>query len=639
MQYHVEYEACSLLFLFVVAVRFFSMRRFPNDQNRLFGLTLWFAVADLSLDILGAYTIERAADVPVWVNYVINTAFYAFQILFPAIMALYVAVLAGRSLRTDRRLWLMFLPAGVFLGMLLINPFTQSVFSLPLVNGTRAYVHGPLFLYLYVGTGIYVGATLVLAVLWKKRMLYKQYAAVLAFVAIVVAAVIVQYRYPAWLLTGVALTLAIMMIFFTMQNPEDMLDLISGVFNYSAMMSFLGSRLREKKQLWLIAADIGGIRRINSAFGVSVGNEVFAAVGGYFNALPRGIWAFRMIGTRFLLVAEDADGYRRTLEDVGDRFAAPWHVGDMDISLSVTIRYFGEWGFFKTPEDVVNLIDVAYSEVGAEGWGVPARISSELMLQANRRMTVEAAIREALRTGKGFSLCFQPICDIQSGKYPKAEALLRLDSPELGRVSPSEFIPVAEKTGLITQIDDLVIRKCCEFYARNEADLRSLLTCLEINLSAAEFFKNPSERIHALVRSGDTPPRLICFEVTETVAAAHQGILSDFMHAMLHLGYRFALDDFGTGYANITRVTELPFDIIKLDRTLLAQEDEKSRLLFAGLLGIFRRIGLYTVVEGVETPEQAERAATLGADSIQGFYYARPMPEEEYIAFMRKQGL
>ncbi|NCC69578.1 MAG: GGDEF domain-containing protein, partial [Clostridia bacterium] len=404
----------------------------------------------------------------------------------------------------------------------------------------------------------------------------------------------------------------IMMMYFNLQNPEDMLDLISGVFNYIAMREFLDIRISKSRQLWLVAVDVGGIRRINSSFGVSVGNEIFAEIGKYFNALDGGFWPFRMFGTRFLIIADSPEDYQRAIEEIEERFQSPWLFHENEISLSVTIRYFSEWDFFKSPEDVVNLIDVAFAEIGAEGWGIKKRISTELLIKEKRRLTVETTIREALKAGDGFSLRFQPIYSPVGQNFSHVEALLRLDCAEYGGVPPSEFIYVAEKTGLILQIDELVIKMACEFLIRNTHRLRGLLTQLNINLSAAEFYKNPSARIEGLIRELRIPPDLLCFEVTETAATSHPGTLAGFMSDMKIRGYHFALDDFGTGYANLSRVIELPFETVKLDRSLLLPQDERSGKLFANVLKMFSQIGISTVVEGVETAEQAERARLLG---------------------------
>lgn len=637
MHYYVEYSVCALIFLMVITVRFFAVRRFPNVQNHLFGIILWCAIVDLTLDIAGSITIEYAAAIPAWVNYVINTPFYILQAAFPAIMVVYVLVLRDGSLKISKSMRLLAIPFIISELLLLTNLFTKLIFYVPLVNGEHAYVRGPLFNVIYITGAFYLASTLIIALKYRETRLEKQFSSIVSFLFIIVTAIIIQFFYPQFLLTGVAITISIMMMYFNIQNPEDMLDLISGVFNYTAMLEFLSIRISKSRQLWLVAADVGGIRRINSAFGVSAGNEIFAEVGKYFNSLEGGAWPFRMFGTRFLIIADSAEGYQRTIEEIEERFSEPWRLRENEVTLSVTIRYFSEWDFFKSPEDVVNLIDVAFSEIGAEGWGIKKRISTELLIMEKRRLVVENRIREALKTGSGFSLHFQPIYSPGDQSFTHVEALLRLNCAECEGVQPSEFIRVAEKTGLILQIDELVIRMACDFLIRNANRLHGLLTRLNINLSAAEFYNNPSARIESLIRGYRISPDLLCFEVTETAATSHPGTLAGFMSDMKSRGYHFALDDFGTGYANLSRVIELPFETVKLDRSLLLPQNERSGKLFANVLNMFSQIGISTVVEGVETVEQAERVRLLGADMAQGFYYARPMTEEALISFLRDQ--
>ena len=635
MRYYYGYAICALVFLIIIMVSFFSARRFPNTQNRVFAVILWLAAADLTLDIISALTIEYAAYTPAWISYIITTLFYSLQAAFPTVMVLYLFVIRDGSLKKKKSLRLLMIPAAALVLIVLTSYFTHWIFYITVEDGVIAYVQGPLFNMLYVSSAFYVAVTLFLTLRYRHILKKKQFVSIVAFVTVVIAAAIIQFLYPKYLLTGMAITSAMMMTSFTLQNPEDMLDLISGVFNYSAMMEFLDIQISEGRQLWLISADIGGLRRVNSAFGVTAGNTVFTEIGKFFNSLEGGVWTFRMVGTRFLLLASTAENFRLTIDAIEERFKESWHVQDKSVSLSVTIRYFSEWNFFQSPEDVINLIDIAYSEIGAEAWGMKKRISTDLMLQVKRRLLVENAIRESLKSGSGFSLNFQPIYNPAGKCFSCVEALLRLDNPTLGSIPPSEFIPVAEKTGMILQIDELVINKVCEFYIRNEKDLRGVVTRLNINFSAAEFFKNPSIRIHWLIHDHHIPPDLICFEVTETAATSHPGSLASFMNEMIALGYHFALDDFGTGYANTSRMVHLPFETVKLDKSLLVLEDEKSRILFSYMLSMFSRIGTTTIVEGVETREQAELACSQGADMIQGFYYARPMPEQDLIAFLR----
>lgn len=625
--YHVEYELCALLFLFLVTRRFFSMRRFPSRSNNLFGTILICALADVALDIIGSCIVMHSGVFPDWINYMVNTVFYGLQIAFPALMLTYIVYTSGRTYRTNRSLLLWLAPACILFCLLLTNVFTHFFFYLVPTEDATLFQHGPLFITLYLGTLFYVFGTLVLTLHFRADLDRKIRSTIYRFISIIIIAIVVQFFFPEYLLTGVALALAIQMMFFTIQNPDDMLDLISGAFNYNAMMKYMDGVISRKSPLRFIIVDVDGIRRVNSAYGLSAGNEVFSCVGSFFNSLNANLWTFRMIGSRFLLASTREAGFQQAIFHICKRFEQSWKIDENELMLTAKVRYYDAPEHFSSPEEIIDLVDMVFSDAVACSWGQSMRIGNDLLILCRRWAQVEEAVREALKTRSGLSLHFQPIYNVRSKRFSSAEALLRLESPTLGTISPSEFIPVAERSGLILQIDEFVLRKSCTFLAEHpEPEL------LELNLSAAEFHRNPCSRILSIVEECHADPGRICFEVTETAAIGHPENLSEFMHEMIRRGFRFALDDFGTGYANITQVTGLPFAIAKMDKMLLA-EDAKTRVVFDSLIGMFSNIGISTVVEGVETPDHSARVSSR-ADYIQGFYYSKPMSEDEYCSFL-----
>ena len=250
---------------------------------------------------------------------------------------------------------------------------------------------------------------------------------------------------------------------------------------------------------------------------------------------------------------------------------------------------------------------------------------------------VDNALRKALSEGeKNFTINFQPIYNIQEKKFTSCEVLLRFKDEQLGVVSPDEFIVVAEKTGLIQDIDKMVIRRACQFLYRHPEIESYGFDCIEINLSAADFFTDICDDVRSIVTSCGAKPEMLCFEVTETAATKHPENLTRFMTSMARSSYKFALDDFGTGFANLAQVADFPFNIIKLDKTLLNSEKSAVQVMFDELVRMFSKMNLLTVTEGVETEEQANRVISLESDYIQGFYYSRPLPEDEFIEFIKK---
>ena len=340
---------------------------------------------------------------------------------------------------------------------------------------------------------------------------------------------------------------------------------------------------------------------------------------------------FRMTGTRFAIISSSSSPVLSAVDSVQERFSSPWNDGRHVHSLIATVRYFCRSGVFNSFEDVISMIDESFAEIGTGGWGACLPIEDDILERSRRRAKIDEEMRAALAGGNGFSLRYHPIYDIEHDCLAGAEALLRLESRELGHISPSEFIPIAEKSGLIVEIDQFVIRTAMEFLLKNKWP-----KFLNVNLSAAEFYRNPAEMIDSVVSEFGVAKGRICFEVTETASSVYPKMLNEFMGDMIARGYHFALDDFGTGYANFAQVSEMPFAVAKLDKALL-EDTPKTRLLFRCMAKMFAETGIRTVAEGIETEDQFNFAKDE-VDFMQGYYFAKPMTESEYRDFYAAKG-
>lgn len=637
LKYVVEYEACALIFLIIVTVRFFCIRKYPSRLNTLFAVVLYCAIADIALDIASTFFLTYPDVIPLWLNYLTNTSFYTLQVVLPVLVLVYVLNMCNVWHGKYRLLWLS-LAVAVLLILYVVNPFTKCIYSLVPTESGLELVHGAVFPLLFITCGIYLLASVVVVLKYKERIRKIEMYTILLFVTVVFLSIVIQIFLPNVLLTGVAISASITMMFFTMQNPEAMLDLVSGVFNYSALHEYLKGQTAEKRGLWVTAVDIGGIRRINSVYGLRSGNKIMRQAGDYLNkACGNNAMAFQMIGTKFLIISNNKKAHYEIINDVSTRFTKPWNIGDLQIKLIATIRYSEEPSCFSSSEDVTNLVDLAYAKAVGDEFGTTKPIGSALLEQSRRNMSVEEALRRALDTGRGFSLKFQPIYSIKEKGFCSAEALLRLTDAELGSISPAEFIPVAEKTGQINRIDGVVLDMACAFLRKHEELFSHGFRLLEINLSAAEFYHDTTALADEILKKIDGLESKICFEVTETAATTHRELLSDFMDRLIARKVLFAIDDFGTGFANITQLARLPFSIAKLDRSLIATEREKERIILNDVVNMFAHLGLETVVEGVETEDQALLAEKFGADEVQGYFFSYPLSEEEFVAKITEQ--
>ena len=634
MNYVIEYELVAFIALVIVSLKYFFSTYFPSTQNRIFGYILLATLLTLLFDIITAYTLSYIDSFPFWLNQLLNTFYFSFQTINPPIFLIYILSLLGYlSILKSKRILLIFIPAIINLLLLfIINPFTELFFF---INSIDGYSYGPWFYLLHIVALIYLLISLIFSVRFRDTLSRVQFRTILGFVFSILITMYLQARFPRYLITGVILSFGSIIMYFTLQNPQHMKDVLTGCFNYNALLEYLSELIKSKQRFHLIAVNINDFSRINRIFGLKNGNQILINLCEYISNLEDDIWVFRMKGTRFVIITENDSSYTTLKTMLENRIDSSWDVGLNQIFVSISICSMFELNhYIKTIDDVVNFIETSF--IQSEVNGIKKKIISSdegLYNQIERMMAVESALRKALDTNLGFELNFQPIYSIKERKFKLAETLLRLNDSILGSISPSEFVPIAEKNGLVLQMDLLVVEKVCQFIAHYNPKESLGLDYLSINLSAAEFMnRQMPKQMTELLNQYQIDPNFIVFEITETVATVSYDIVSACMQEYRTRGFRFALDDFGTGYANLSQVVSLPFSIVKIDRGLLFG----SRIVLEDLLHMFKRLGLTNIIEGVETIEQSEFIKEMEVDYIQGYLYANPLNESSFVTFITK---
>lgn len=257
--------------------------------------------------------------------------------------------------------------------------------------------------------------------------------------------------------------------------------------------------------------------------------------------------------------------------------------------------------------------------------------------QVQRYRNVEEAIERAL-VEREFKMFYQPIISTQTKRIISAEALIRLNDRVLGFVSPEEFIPISESNGKILEISEFVIDSVFRFV--NENPLKDMgIEFIELNLSIMQCMdKKLTEKLQYYINKYGTDPKQINLEITETATNFDEERLRLQLAEIKKLGFSFSLDDYGTGYSNLVRVLEYPVDIIKLDKSIVwsAFQDRDNFVTLRNLVSMFHDVRRKIVAEGVESEEQMAALTEVGCDFLQGYYYSKPVCEEEFLAFVAK---
>lgn len=629
--YQLQYELCSLLFLLAITFQFVSAKKFPTRINFVFTLILLCAVGSLAMDILGCLTVMHVIMVPLWLNYLINGLFYFLQITIPGMTCIYVLLATGCTYKKNPRIFLVMVPAVAFMLLQVLNPFTKMFFYFEVIDGLAFFRNGRFHTLYYVGAFFYEAVLLSIIFFMRRNLSKKQVWTIVLFTFVVSVAMLVQMRNPELILVGTAMTISILLWDLTLQNPDSMFDGESGVFNIVALKLYMDDRIEASKCFFTVM-EIDGLSSTERDIGDRSSNILMNGIGTFLSSLSSGsVWCFRDSKTRFWVGTRNKAEMEEVSGRIVERFRKSWDAGGMNIDLMAKVLSveLGTSVNITTPEMIALIGELLDEETTFTDQKKTVTIDFQQIAKHRRRQLLEDSMRRSIKSGEGFYICMQPIIHVDDRAFASAEVLLRYDDPNLGAVSPGEFIEVIEQGGMAVYIDTFVVDIACRALAKHpEIDM------LHLNISGAEFFHNPTKRIYDVVRRYGIEPGRICFEITESVAAKNPDLLMAFMTEMIQMGFSFALDDYGTGYSNILQVMKLPFATVKIDKTLLDEAD-KGRRILESTIKLFCDLGLEIVVEGIESKTLLERVTAMGAKQIQGYFFSPPLLEDDYVSFIK----
>lgn len=383
--------------------------------------------------------------------------------------------------------------------------------------------------------------------------------------------------------------------------------------------------------------DIDNFHAINDAMGHSIGDALLMNVAALLQHESDDAFVARLGGDEFAICIPNIN----TLEEgqyALAKFVASLYLpinivgNELHLSAAVGAVLLPQDG--KTSTDVQRNLDLALHAAKQLGPGRVYFYQAEL----SEILVEEAELVKGLRTAlqnNGLEVHYQPIVKLDSGTVEGFEALVRWKHPERGMISPTKFIPLAEKSGLISKLGDWVLNTACQ-EAKAWLDQGQPARIVAVNISAAQMLQSDfMDKVSLALATSKLPPHLLCLELTESLFVGKSMItVQKLLTELKALGIQTALDDFGTGYSSLSYLENLPFDKLKIDRAFVLglAKGKKNIDLMQGIVDLAHALGMAVVAEGAEIGEEVETLRKLGADSVQGYFFAKPAPAQIAVA-------
>jgi diguanylate cyclase (GGDEF)-like protein len=432
----------------------------------------------------------------------------------------------------------------------------------------------------------------------------------------------------------------------TLLTRKALHDQLTGLPNRALLDEHLRQALtrlerRPDRMVAVFFLDLDRFKVINDSLGHAAGDLLLTEVARRLQEVMRTQdTVARFGGDEFVVLCEDFVDERdvvRISERLVRALTTPITIGETELTVTTSIGVAMTADAQASPDSLVRDADAAMYRAKELGRNRYELFDDALRVRAVERLRVESELRRALTAGE-LVVHYQPKVNLGDGRLVGVEALVRWEHPERGLVPPMEFIPVAEETGLIGPLGAWVLEEACATAQRwrmDHPELRGMV--LAVNLSSRQLTQSDLvPTVERILESSGFPASLLCLEITESVLMNDAEDTTRVLTDLKRLGVRLAVDDFGTGYSSLSYLTRFPIDVLKVDRSFVANLSEQadSWSIVAAVIGLSRSLGLSTVAEGVEDEAQASILRSLGCELAQGYHYARPQPAEDVEALL-----
>lgn len=615
---NLQIQTYGLIILFMLFIFYKSHKTLKLYTEQVFMRAMYISMVNLLLDILSLVFIANIDVLPLMAVKTV-CKLYIISLVWEAIFALVYVLTDVYSEELHRkRTGLLYAVAGVQSLVVLTLPI--NIFY----DKKTSYTYGPAVILVYCFAVTYILSILLLCIFNKKLSRRRSFAVIL-WMCIWLTAAGIQFMYNDLLLVGFATAVGILILFVIMENPEANLERKLGCFNSYALGEYLRRLFSTNTDFSIMKIGLSDV--LDEKLG-SRSDEILLEL---VQVLSRrtDVYVFRNVDSDIAVVCDMG----KDLTSLAEQAKELLNKNDIPLKKLTSVIIPGG-RVFSDRDELMSFLGFV-SDKHSDGEIIVA--DEQLINKYREKKLVHQEITQALEEDR-VEVFLQPIYSNTEQDFTSAEALVRIRKKDGSMLSPGLFIPIAEETGLIVELGDRIFEKVCIFLQNPEV-ASSGIHYVEINLSVVQFEREDlADRLIEITEKYGINPKLINLEITETASVTARNILLQNMNRLIEYGFTFSLDDFGKGESNLMYVVEMPVSLIKLDYDMSKAffSSEKAKQVVHAVVGMAHGMNLKLVAEGIETKDEIDGMKAADIDYIQGYYYSRPLPMEEFLEFIRK---
>lgn len=622
-------QCCGIVMILVLLYFFRRQKKVHLHTEQAFFHLTCCALLCLCLDISSIIVINRRDILPPWFTAFVAKFYIATLPLTVIFAMVYVCSdIYSSKISIQKIKHICFAMGVIHFAVIFILPIQYHEND----EGIVLYTEGASVAATYIFVALYM-FILVFQTGKNKHVLNKRRIhAVWIWLLLWMIAAGIQLFHNELLIVGYAGALGIMIIYLSLENPEANIDRRTGLFNRNALLQYLKQLYSDKKTFSLLSLVLGYsyTQNLNADSQEKARMELINYLESIKNAC-----VFKNADEEIILIFQNKNDADIAKQMIDRRFEQGWGK-DSSITFRTSWIYIPDSSIAQSEEEILTFLRYAsqnYLKDRALCVVNQSIVDEMIQEKSMEELMISAINRDAVE------VFYQPIYSTREHRFTSAEALVRIRDEEGNLVPPGKFIPIAEKNGMILKLGKIVFKKVCQFLKENDIEQFGL-HYIEVNLSMVQCaYEHLAADYIRIMNIFHINPKQINLEITESASSNAKKTLLENMNILMNYGISFSLDDFGTGQSNLNYIVDMPVSIVKFDRSMTQSyfENDKARYVMDAAMHMIHGMKLEIVSEGIETKEAFETMERLNIGYIQGYYFSKPLPQEEFLEFIKER--